>query len=54
MPFGLMNGPAVFQHLMQQVNVVMGLNPADGPDHIVVYLDDILVSPEVWKNTGTI
>ena len=41
MPFGLMNGLAVFQHLMQQV--VMGLNPADGPDHIVVYLDDILV-----------
>ena len=41
MPFGLMNGPAVFQRLMQQV--VMGLNPEEGPDHIVVYLDDILV-----------
>ena len=41
MPFGLMNGPAVFQRLMQQV--VMGLNPEEGPDHIAVYLDDILV-----------
>ena len=41
MPFGLMNGPAVFQKLMQQV--VMGLKPEEGPDHIVVYLDDILV-----------
>ena len=41
MPFGLMNGPAVFQQLMLQV--VMGLNPEDGPDHIAVYLDDILV-----------
>ena len=40
MPFGLMNGPAVFQRLIQQV--VMGLNPEEGPDHIAVYLDDIL------------
>jgi len=41
MPFGLMNAPAVFQRLMQQV--LMGLNPTSGPDHIAVYLDDILV-----------
>ena len=41
MPFGLMNAPAVFQRLMQQV--VMGLNPEAGPDYVAVYLDDILV-----------
>jgi len=41
MPFGLMNAPAVFQRLMQQV--LMGLNPKNGPDWVAVYLDDILV-----------
>ena len=41
MPFGLMNGPAIFQRLMQQV--VIGLNPEEGQDHTAVYLDDILV-----------
>ena len=44
MPFGLTNAPAVFQRLMQQV--VMCLNPDDGPDFISVYLDDILVFSE--------
>ena len=41
MPFGLMNAPAVFQRLMQQV--LMGLNPEAGPDYVAVYLDDILI-----------
>ena len=41
MPFGLTNAPAVFQRLMQQL--VTGLNPAAGPDFVVVYIDDILV-----------
>ena len=41
MPFGLMNAPAVFQRLMQQV--LMGFNPEAGPDYIAVYLDDILI-----------
>ena len=41
MPFGLTNAPAVFQRLMQ--HLVSGLNPAAGPDFVVVYIDDILV-----------
>ena len=41
MPFGLCNAPAVFQRLMQRV--LMGLNPAEGPDFVSVYLDDVLV-----------
>ena len=41
MPFGLTNAPAVFQRLMQQV--LSGLNPAEGPDFVSVYLDDVLV-----------
>ena len=41
MPFGLTNAPGVFQRLMQQV--LMGLNPEDGPDFVSVYIDDILV-----------
>ena len=41
MPFGLCNGPAVFQRLMQ--HVLMGLNPPDGPDFVAVYLDDVLI-----------
>ncbi len=41
MPFGLRNAPAVFQRLMQRV--LMGLNPAEGPDFVAAYLDDILV-----------
>ena len=50
MPFGLMNAPAVFQRLKQQV--LMGLNPEPGPDHIAVYLDDILIfSRSSYKRT---
>ena len=41
MPFGLTNAPGVFQRLMQLV--LSGLNPADGPEFVSVYLDDILV-----------
>ena len=41
MPFGLTNAPAVFQRLMQRV--LMGLNPAEGPDNVTVYIDDILI-----------
>jgi len=41
MPFGLTNAPAVFQRLMQQV--ISGVNPADGPDFVCVYIDDLLV-----------
>ena len=41
MPFGLRNAPAVFQRLMQCV--LAGLNPAEGPDFVSVYLDDVIV-----------
>ena len=41
MPFDFRNAPAVFQRLMQQV--IKGLNLEEGPDHISVYIDDIIV-----------
>ena len=41
MPFGLTNAPAVFQCLIQQV--ISGLNPAEGPDFVAAYIDDIIV-----------
>ena len=41
MPFGLMNAPAVFQCLMQQVIGI--LNPLEGPSFVSVYIDDLLV-----------
>ena len=41
MPFGLINAPAVFQHLIQEV--LEGLNPEGGPDFVSAYIDDILV-----------
>ena len=41
MPFGLTNAPAAFQRVMQQV--VMGLNTADAPNFVSVYIDDVLV-----------
>ena len=41
MPFGLTNAPGVFQRLMEKV--LAGLNPEEGPDYVVVYIDDILV-----------
>ena len=47
MPFGLCNDPAVFQRLMQ--HVLMGLNPAEGPDFVLVYIDDVLVFSRTLK-----
>ena len=41
MPFGLTNAPAIFQRLMQQV--LQGLNPAEGPSFVSVYIDDVLI-----------
>ena len=41
MPFGLTNAPAVFQRLIQQV--ISGLNPAQGPEFVAAYIDDIIV-----------
>ena len=41
MPFGLINAPAVFQRLMQQV--LIGMNPESGDDFVTAYIDDILV-----------
>ena len=41
MPFGLTNAPGVFQRLMERV--LARLNPEDGPDFVVVYIDDVLV-----------
>ena len=48
MPFGLCNAPSVFQRLMQQV--LMGLNPLDGPDFVSVYIDDVLVFSETLND----
>lgn len=44
MPFGLMNGPTVFQRLMQQM--LVGLNPNDDTDFMSVDIDHI---PYSWK-----
>ena len=41
MPFGLTNAPSLFQRLMQ--HVLMGLNPEDGQDSILAYIDIVLV-----------
>ena len=41
MPFGLTNALLVFQCLMNRV--LMGLNPADGPGFVTVYIDDVLM-----------
>ena len=48
MPFGLMNAPAVFQRLMQQV--ITQLNPTEGPEFVSVYIDDILVFSRTLKD----
>jgi len=48
MPFGLTNAPAVFQRLMEQV--LMGLNPEEGPDFVSVYIDDILIYSETLED----
>ena len=47
MPFGLCNAPSVFQRLMQRV--LMGLNPAESPDFVSVYIDDVLVFSRTLK-----
>ena len=44
----LMNVPAVFQRLMQQV--LSGLN---GPDFVAVRLDDVLLSSETFQSPST-
>ena len=41
MPFGLTNVTAVFQRLTQKV--LAGLNPEDGNEFPIAYIDDILV-----------
>ena len=41
MPFSLMNAPSVIQRLMQQV--VMAVNPVDGPTFVTAYIDNLLV-----------
>ena len=48
MPFGLMNAPAAFQRLMQQV--LMGLNTESAADFVAVYLDDILIFSETFQD----
>ena len=41
MLFELTNAQAAFQRVMQQV--VMGLNTADAPNFVSVYIDDVLI-----------
>ena len=41
LPFGLTNAPACFQRLIQQV--LLGLNPTEGPDFVAAYIDDIII-----------
>ena len=48
MPFGLMNAPAVFQRVLQQVLSV--LNPIEGPAFVAVYLDDVLEFSETMQD----
>ena len=40
MPFRLTNTPSVFQRLMHKV--LQSQNPAEGPDFVSVYIDDVL------------
>ena len=47
MPFGLTNAPSVFQCLMNRV--LMGLNPADGPGFVTIYIDDVLIYSKSLK-----
>ena len=41
MPFGLRNTPAAFQRLVKEV--LSDLDPADGSEFVLVYVEDILV-----------
>ena len=47
MPFGLTNAPAVFQRLVQEV--LLGLNPDDGPEFVSAYIDDIIIFSRTLK-----
>ena len=47
MPIGLMNTPATFQRMMQKL--LTGLNPANGPDFVSVYVDDVLIVSETLE-----
>ena len=51
LPFGLMNAPAAFQRLMQQV--LMGLNTESATDYVAVYLEDILIFSETFQDHTT-
>ena len=51
MPFSLTNAPAVFQRLVQRV--LAGLNPAQGKQFVVAYLDDILVFSDSLRDCLT-
>ena len=47
MPLGPMNAPATFQRMMQKL--LTGLNPANGPDLVSVYVDDVLIFSETLE-----
>jgi len=44
MPFGLTNAPSMFQRLMNRV--LMGLNPTNGTEFVIVYSEDVSRSLE--------
>ena len=48
MPFGLMNAPAAFQRLMQQI--LSGLHHDGASNFVAVYLDDILIFSETFAD----
>ena len=48
MLFGLMNAPAAFQRLMQQI--LSTLNQDVSPNFVAVYLNDILISSETFAD----
>ena len=47
MPFGLINAPSTFQQMMQKL--LTGLNPANGPDFVSVYVEDVLIFSETLE-----
>ena len=48
MPFGLINAPAAFQRLMQQI--LSALHQDGSPNFVAVYLDDILIFSETFAD----